>query len=281
MSELRRLVVIVGAARSGTKMLRDCLRDMGAGVVPYDVNFLWRTGNESFPSDELPANLAQPEIAQRVQRRLAPYAVEATVVEKTVSNTLRVPFVWTLFPETRFVHLVRDGVDVVESAYRQWSARPDWRYTWAKLANFPPTVAPRYVLRYGREALRRQIGRGTVPVWGPRYAGIETDVQEHGILFACARQWQKCVTLAQTGLEIVPPEQQLELVYEEFVADPVVQLERVATFCGVGRPGSGIAAASKVRAGERGKGRASLSEADLETVLSVIGETRTDLGYVD
>ena len=49
-----RPVFIIGAARSGTKFLRD----LGAAsphvdVIPFDINFLWRLGNESAPDCEL------------------------------------------------------------------------------------------------------------------------------------------------------------------------------------------------------------------------------------
>ena len=38
------------------------------------------------------------------------------MVEKTCANTLRLPFVDKVLPEARYLHIVRDGVDVVASA---------------------------------------------------------------------------------------------------------------------------------------------------------------------
>jgi hypothetical protein len=50
------VVFVIGAARSGTKFLRDVIgASPYAAVVPYDVNYVWRGGNEGFPDDALPA----------------------------------------------------------------------------------------------------------------------------------------------------------------------------------------------------------------------------------
>ena len=45
------------------------------------------------------------------------------VVEKSVSNTLRVRFVDAVFPDAQYVVIVRDGRDVAASARAQWSTR--------------------------------------------------------------------------------------------------------------------------------------------------------------
>src|SRR2546430_7511188 len=56
-------VIVIGAARSGTKLLRDCLGTADEfAVVPYDINYLWRLGNEQFPNDELTPEQLTPKI---------------------------------------------------------------------------------------------------------------------------------------------------------------------------------------------------------------------------
>ena len=47
-------IIILGAARSGTKMLRKALAshpDLHA--IPYDINYVWKYGSYQLPHDEL------------------------------------------------------------------------------------------------------------------------------------------------------------------------------------------------------------------------------------
>ena len=45
-----RVVIVLGAARSGTKMLRDAIAANNGGFkVPYDINYVWRQGCNPSP----------------------------------------------------------------------------------------------------------------------------------------------------------------------------------------------------------------------------------------
>ena len=116
-----------------------------------------------------------------------------------MSNTLRVPFVSSVFPEARFVHLIRDGREVTESAMRQWSAPPDWRNLVTKLRDLR-SLNPGYALWFAHNAALGAIsGRKGGKVWGPRYPGIESDAQTKPLVELCALQWQYSVTYCAGG----------------------------------------------------------------------------------
>lgn len=93
-------VVIVGAPRSGTNMLRDVLTSIpGATTWPCDeINLIWRHGNRDVPSDELAPEMARPEVTSYIRRRFD--RIRRTdapcVVEKTCANALRMGFVLSL-----------------------------------------------------------------------------------------------------------------------------------------------------------------------------------------
>ena len=59
-----RPLVIIGAGRSGTNMLRDVLCRMpGLGTWPCDeINYIWRHGNRAHPDDEFPGGFARPKV---------------------------------------------------------------------------------------------------------------------------------------------------------------------------------------------------------------------------
>lgn len=110
-------VVIIGAPRSGTNILRDVLSSHpDATTWPCDeINYMWRHGNRGHPSDELPADSASERVRTFVQRRFERVARTggAYVVEKTCANSLRIPFIDAILPNARYAFIVRDGRDAV------------------------------------------------------------------------------------------------------------------------------------------------------------------------
>jgi len=277
-----RPVVIIGAARSGTKILRDSLSvALGVPCLPYDVGYVWGYGNESREDDCLTATDLTPRSERLIRRFLGRYAdVEGRLIEKSVSNTLRVPFVAAVLPGATFVHLVRDGVDVAESSRRQWTAPPDYRYLVRKARHFPLRMVPTYGRRYAASLLRRRVADdGRVATWGPRYPGMITELAQTDLLTVCARQWRESVNrarrgLAETGVRAV------EVRYETFVQDPAATLDRVADFCGLSTTPTSLAAASTaIRPDRTGHGRHTLTETELEDLDDEIGADLAVLDY--
>ena len=227
-------VFIIGAARSGTTLLRDLVAGHPAiDPIPYDINFIWRMGNESLKHDEISPEDLSLQQAQRVKDQITRYHSGAPyLVEKTVSNCLRVPFVKAMFPEGRFIHLVRNGQDVIESAYRQWLAPADWRYIFQKALTYPLADAFGYASTYAWGLFRKKISRrktGGV-TWGPRYRGIDEDLAKKSVLEVCAIQWDRCVQAASAELVSLPSTEVMTVVYEEFVEKPHTNMIRIANF---------------------------------------------------
>lgn len=193
-------VFLIGAARSGTKFLRDTLASSEAvACIPYDVGYVWRTGQEGLPHDELTVASATPARVARIRKTLTRLAEKngavngQVVIEKTVGNTLRVDFIRACFPEARFIYLERDALDVVASAYGQWTAPVDRRYLIDKLRYFPVT-SWRYGLWFVRNQLRPT---DSAPIWGPRFKGIQSVLQSEGIVSAVTKQYVACVQSAR------------------------------------------------------------------------------------
>ena len=84
-------VIVIGAARSGTKFLRNVLGSAkGVCTVPYDINYVWRYGVEDWPNDVLDPETLSAERIDYIRNTIYSLAhADPTdlIVEKTVSNT--------------------------------------------------------------------------------------------------------------------------------------------------------------------------------------------------
>jgi hypothetical protein len=278
-------VVIIGAPRSGTNMLRDVLTELPDFTTwPCDeINLIWRHGNRSHPSDELTAAHATPKVREYVRRQFDKVrrGHDATVVvEKTCANSLRVEFVRAVKPDARYVLITRDGLDAATSAMDRWYAPVDLRYTAAKARFVPPADLPFYGARFVANRLRRaghdagRVGRW----WGPRTDDATALMDTRTLDEICMVQWSRCVENSLRGLEGMPNDQLHHVRYEEFVIHPEESLRALLDF--LGRSESfDPAAIAGVSSSSVGKGRRSLDDATRERLNVVGGAALTRLGY--
>ncbi|MCB1475009.1 MAG: sulfotransferase [Rhodobiaceae bacterium] len=232
-----RPLVIIGAGRSGTNMLRDTLTAIpGWATWPCDeINLIWRHGNTNWPDDAIPpaaAGAARPYV-RRAFDRIQRATTASVIVEKTCANSLRVPYVDSIIPEARYLYLVRDGRDVTLSAMRRWTAGIEPAYLLRKLRFAPPGDIPHYALRFlenrwhqMRSTSRRQA------LWGPRFPGMNSYAAAHELVELCARQWAECVLASDAAFSVMPQEKMFAIRYEEFVSDPGQILERLGQWYG-------------------------------------------------
>jgi hypothetical protein len=270
-------LVIIGAPRSGTNMLRDVLAAApGAATWPCDeINYIWRHGHVRHPSDEFTADMAATPVRRYIRRQFAWVARRYhadIVVEKTCANSLRVPFVDAVLPEARYVFIRRNGVDAVGSALRRWKAPLDPAYLARKARFVPPTDLPYYASRYLWNRIHRVISRERqLAFWGPQLDGMPELLAERPLDEVCALQWQRCVNSARRALATMPHDKWIEITYEDFVRQPAAEMDRVADWLGLDFPdNSRQEAIAGVRADSIGKGRAALDADSLERVERVL-----------
>lgn len=275
-----RPIVVIGAARSGTKIVRDALAvASGGGAVPYDVGFVWRHGNESSPHDMLRPEDVRPKTRRLVRAYLSKYARDGIVIEKTVGNTLRVPFVTAILPNASFVYVERDGVDVAMSTRREWLADSDYRYLAKKLRHFPWRLLPTYGVKFVRaQTIGRDKATGHVATWGPRYPGIDGDLQDVGLLRVCARQWRTSVQAARSALADRP--EVVRVNYQDLVNDAAGSLSRAIEDLGLPLDPQRLRdAAAMIDAGASRPARGSLTPEERTILSEEIGPLLEELGY--
>lgn len=278
--------VIIGAGRSGTNMLRDVLCQLPRwGTWPCDeINYIWRYGNAGNPTDELTVEQARPEVVRYIRKAMGSLAQKNDlmgVVEKTCANALRVPFVNAVLPEAKFVHIVRDGRDVVDSAMQRWLAPLDLPYVLKKARYVPAADLPFYAQRYLRDRLYRlRSEEKRLGAWGPRFEGMTEALEQHSLAEVCALQWQRCVELASESLALLPADQVWQVRYEDFVTDPAAHMKALCGFLGIPTDSIDLGAVTAgVSPRSVGKGRKRLSAEQMAAVERLLHPTLDAFEY--
>lgn len=283
-------VIIIGAGRSGTNMLRDVLTGLdGFSTWPCDeINYIWRHGNKNYETDEFTQAHASAEVVDYIRRQFSAFIANSElakmppdsryILEKTCANSLRVPFVDTVIPEARYIHLVRDGRDVVASALQRWKAPLDIPYLVAKARYVPKTDLPYYASRYiGNRISKLTSAESALPVWGPKFHGMK---EYSALADVCAAQWARCVDSATSALSDMPPSKVITISYEEFVASPAEQLLSILNFLSHSVTADQVKqACSIVKTGSVGKGKRS-SDIDMVKAETLMSSTLSAHGYL-
>ena len=121
-------VILLGAPRSGTTLLATILESHKDICVWKEPNVIWRYGNEKVKNDFFTVNMFSTRKQRYIQDKFETYLQNSNktiFVEKTPPNCLRLPYINRIFPNAKYIHIVRNGCDVVKSIARQYSLGED------------------------------------------------------------------------------------------------------------------------------------------------------------
>lgn len=279
-------IIIVGAPRSGTNMLRDIVcHFQGVSTWPCDeINYIWRYGNANYASDELPSELACNKVKQYITCQfdwVAKYYEADFVIEKTCANSLRIPFVNRVVPGAKYIYIYRDGIDATGSAKLRWTAKLDIPYIVKKVRFVPLTDLPYYGARYFWSRVYRLFSsEKRLSYWGPALDNMDDILKKHTLDEVCALQWQRCVEKAEAAFADMPREQVIRVCYENFVRNPKEELARILAFMGIEVPENKIVqAVSCVSSKSLSKGRQALGNEKVTNLEALVRETLDRYGY--
>ncbi len=197
------------------------------------------------------SHVMRAEDASPAARRYFTRAVETALalyrkprfLSKCPRNGLRMEFLLAIFPDARFIHLVRDGRAVCRSILQRrqsagnlqawWDARPAGWQAWAHLD----------------------------PVEG------------------IAHQWDAVVRTVDEAGARLPPEQYMAVRYEEFAADPVQTVQRLVRFCQTDWAADAIRAATTGIENRNDKWPSELTPGQVAAFNRIAGDTLARHGY--
>lgn len=280
-------VIIIGAPRSGTNMLRDVLCKVdGISTWPCDeINYIWRFGNSRFETDEFTAAMATERTSKYIRRaftKLAGATSNDIVLEKTCANSLRVGFVDEIFPQCKYIYIVRDGVDVVGSSAKRWAAKLDLKYLIKKARYVPASDVAYYAIKYLKSRVHKVISKqGILSVWGPKFEGLRELPQDIGVQEVCAHQWKQCVKRSEEAFNNICSSRVLKVKYESFVENPANELERIFSFLALEVDKEKVLSLTGgISSASVGKGRLQLAPDEIEKIESIAAVELKAQGYL-
>ena len=279
-------VIIVGAPRSGTNMLRDTLcKHKDIATWPCDeINYIWKHGNVLHPSDSIPASRASNTIKEYIRESfdwVARSYSAKVVIEKTCANSLRIPFVDKVCHDAKYIFIVRNGMDVVSSSKIRWTASLDWKYI-LKKARFVPLIdLPYYAARY---LLNRIYGvfssSNKLKSWGPVLDDMSNISNGLSLNEVCALQWRECVNSSKDAFLKINNSRILKIHYEDLVRAPVFEVEKIMDFIQVSTSTEEVLSMThSISSKNIGKGESSFSKKEAKNIRTIVGDTLKGQGY--
>jgi hypothetical protein len=274
---------VIGAPRSGTTILSGLLSADSTLAFIGEPRFTWKFGNEKH-SDLLRVQHARPEVIAYIRGAFAEIARQQgrdRILEKTPSNALRMGFVDRVFPDARYIHVIRNGIDSTVSINRYWhdfgSGLPG-RLVRRRLKDLDFRRAPYYVKEFVRRAtpdvLRPLVGRS---IWGPELPGIQQLLREMALEEVCALQWRCCVEAACAYGRKLDPTRYLEIRYEDLSE---ALLSQVLEFSEIRDPDAVLESfRNTFREDKRRTPEAGEREAVIQKALPILEPTLRWLGY--
>jgi len=230
-------IFLFGNTRSGTTIVQKVMFTHPDIAAWYEPNALWLYGDPGRIHDEFDESDATNRVKQYIRQRFLRYQKQhgnRIVLEKTPQNILRIPYVRAIFPEAKFLFIVRNPFSFISSVEHKWQRPVTGRGILRRLKDTPITQLHHWVRRYLIQQInKRLLRRKYLSIWGPRYRGIQDDLKTHDLLTIIARQWSVCSMKAEKDMATFDKGQILRLKYEDFVDDPISDLERICAHCGL------------------------------------------------
>ena len=272
MNKEHQKVFLIGAARSGTKILRDVLATSGnIAAIPYDINYIWRWDNEFFPNDELTTDQYTAKTHQKIDNYLDSFRKnnEEFIIEKTVSNTIRIPFLLKHYPNAKFIYLYRNGHDVVESVMRQWTSISDKQYLWNKMKTIPIPLLMNYGIKHFIRNLNK---KNKQHYWGVNYPEMFESKKVERLEEIVANQWVYCLSKMMADKSLIPKNNLVEIHYENLVTNPTKELNKLNILFNSTAISSEVEL-DMIKKGNIGKSNQKLSKEQMEIIDPIISDT--------
>ena len=282
-NKLKPPIILFGNTRSGATIVQKVISTHPDVVSWYEPNALWLYADPGRIHDEFDESDATDRVKRYIRKRFLKYQNQHgnhTIMEKTPQHILRIPYVRAIFPEATYLFIIRNPFSFISSVEYKWQRPVTGRGIIRRLKDTPLSQLHHWVRRYIVQQInKRVLQRKYLSIWGPRYKGIQEDLKTHDLLTVMARQWAVCSAKAERDMAAFESGQILRLKYEDFVEDPIADLERVSTHCGLEMTSAMVMATKEMVKTDRKLKWQRFDPGELARILPEIREEMQRHGY--
>lgn len=299
-------VFIVGSPRSGTTLLGEILDHHPRVAQWYEPYFVWDKYFRSASHDERTAADATPIVCNQIINDFKNYKRKKKcdiVIDKSPRNSLKIPFILEIFPNARFIHIVRDGRDVTLSIYKEWTRRKNivsdparsLKFDYIKALKVIKKWLARQPFLYDRaralwfetrghifdrsKHLNRIRWNGHVG-WGPRFENWQDCFEKLSSLEFTAMQWVNCVNSVRQSWHKINAVNKFEFRYEDFLNDPKNTLITIFDFLEKNPSTSFFRTLPNLKKDNFNKWKQAFSDDEISRIRPILTPLLEDLGYL-
>jgi len=243
-----KVVFITGSGRSGTTILENVLGrhpDIAEWYEPY---YLWERYFPVKESDIWEQERLTEHVKKAVQREFEIYGRKShcpIVLDKSPFHAFNIEIIHRIFPDAKWIHMLRDGRDVCLSLNKEWVKRSRMvtKRDYLAMLDAAKTMLQRQpFFRYKRMAVLHELRSrtfgtptaslnkarwGSVAGYGPRFPQWKSYLASHTSLEFNAMQWVQSVSAVLRTWPFLSEKNKIEVRYETFISSPKALLDRV------------------------------------------------------
>lgn len=292
--------ILIAAPRSGTTLIYDLFKQHPQVISWHEPYFIWEYLQKLKENDCLDDSDADPKSIAFIRRQfeyLAYKTGKCIVLEKTPTNAFKISYIHKVLPNAKWIHLYRDGRDVISSMKVQYQRRKqiakkrslkniifDIHYTLSRqpLLRFR-LLAILYEMRhwhriapYFQFNMKNQWS--TSIGWGPRYPGWQEDKQILDEIEFIATQWVKTEQQVLNDLKIVDQNKLFTFSYEQLLSNPVETLTDLCEFLEISSDIVGDLA-NQIRRSNTSKWKSGLTDDEIDRIKPIISDLQYHYNY--
>ncbi|MDJ0742755.1 MAG: sulfotransferase [Xenococcaceae cyanobacterium MO_167.B27] len=280
--QIEKPIFILGAAHSGTSFLGKALKQHPSFATWTETNNIWMWGNVFKGDDQLTENDLNQKIKKHIEKKFIRYLQKSgkeRICDKTPRNCLRIPFIVSVFPDAKIIHIIRDGRAVIASTKKEYKRPLYWTEVWDKLRKIP--IWEWYMFIPAIPLFVKTMMGISLNYWGAKPPGWNEEIDKLSPNAVLAKQWVETMKIATQAGRKIAPDNYLEIRYEDLINSPKKIITEIAEFADIRYPESIIEFCKiNIDLTRNPKRLKSLDSNTLGEIKEIIEPTMSELGYL-